>query len=399
MTARIAKAAMRLLAAAAALAMCGSAGAEPRAPFDADVLRSATGIMAFSEVPLPPSSVHAKFRYDTVPVAGGITTFIEGPSHALVQGNITLIVGNDAALVVDTGHFPAVARRVIADIRRLTDKPVKYVAVTHWHMDHYMGNAEFAAAFPGLAIITQDFTAPMMDKYGRRYVNYGAKIDGELKPLRDMLASGKAPDGADIAPDRRQRIETAIAEAEAAKPEFELMRYRGADLSFDSEIDIDLGGRIVRLMHLGRGNTGGDLVAYVPDAGVLITGDILVYPVPFSYGSYLDEWSVVLGKLDRFEATSIVPGHGPVMRDKVYLESVRGLLDAVVAEVTRVWQPGMSGDDVRKVMDLGKPRDAFCHGDKQLEASFKASIETAGVDRVTQRLSGALKPESFDEKD
>jgi len=397
MIARAAK--PHLLASVAALAMCSGASAEPRAPFDGDVLRSATGIMAFSEVPLPPSSVHAKFHYDTVPVAAGITTFVEGPSHALVQGNITLIVGNDAALVVDTGHFPAVARRVIADIRRLTDKPVKYVAVTHWHMDHYMGNAEFAAAFPGLAIITQNFTAPMMDKYGRRYVDYGAKIEGELKPLRDMLASGKAPDGADIAADRRQRIETAIAEAEAAKPEFALMRYRGADLSFENTLDIDLGGRIVKLMHLGRGNTAGDLVAYVPDAKALITGDVLVHPVPFSYGSYLGEWSAVLGKLAELDATVIVPGHGPVMHDKTYLLQVRGLLDAVVAEVTRVWKPGMSGDEVSKVMDLGKQRDAFCHGDKSLEAGFKASIETAGVDRAVQQLEGKMKPESFDEKD
>jgi len=75
------------------------------------------------------------------------------------------------------------------------------------------------------------------------------------------------------------------------------------------------------------------------------------------------------------------------------------LLDAVVAEVTRVWKPGMSGDDVRKVMDLGKERAAFCHGDKALEGSFKASIETAGVDRVVQQLEGKMKPESFDEKD
>jgi hypothetical protein len=86
------------------------------------------------------------------------------------------------------------------------------------------------------------------------------------------------------------------------------------------------------------------------------------------------------------------------MHDKVYLQQVRGLLDAVVAEVTRIWKPGMSGDDVRKAMDLGKQRAAFCHGDKSLEAGFKASIETAGVDRVVQQLEGKLKPESFDEK-
>jgi glyoxylase-like metal-dependent hydrolase (beta-lactamase superfamily II) len=264
-------------------------------------------------------------------------------------------------------------------------------------MDHYMANSEFADAWPGLTIIAQDFTAPMMDKYGARYPHLGPKLEESLKPMRDMLASGKAPDGAEIAPDRRKRIETAIADTEADKAEFEMMRYRGADMTFEKGIDIDLGNRVVKLMHLGRGNTAGDLVAYVPDAHALITGDILVHPVPFSYGSYLTEWSVVLGKLAAIDTEVIVPGHGPVMHDKAYMLQVRELLDGVVAEVKRVWKPGMSADDVRKVMDLSKQRDAFCHGDKSLENSFKASIETAGVDRVTQELEGKMKPESFDE--
>src|SRR5262249_48149374 len=155
--------------------------------------------------------------------------------------------------------------------------------------------------------------------YGGPYVHFGSKIEDNLKPVRDMLASGKSPDGAELTADRRQRYETIIAEVEAAQPEFELMRYRGADLTFENEIDIDLGHRMVKLMHLGRGNTAGDLVAYVPDANVLITGDVLVYPVPYSYGSYLSEWSVVLGKLDRLQTAEIVPGHGPVMHDKLYL--------------------------------------------------------------------------------
>ena len=365
------------------------------------LLLAACGALAAHEASAKPdpATVQKDFHYDTTAVADGVTTFSESTARALVQGNITLIVGDASALVIDTGHFPAVAQRVIADIRRLTDKPVRYVAVTHWHMDHYMGNAEFADAFPGLTIITHSFTASMMDKYGTRYVNYGGKFEEQIKPYRDMLASGKNADGTELAPDRRQRIEATIADVEAVKPEFELMRYRGADLTFENEIDIDLGHRMVKLMHLGRGNTAGDLVAYVPDANVLITGDILVYPVPYSFGSYLTEWSVVLGKLDRLDAKQIVPGHGPVMHDKAYLEQVRGMLDAVVAEVRRVWKPGMSGDDVRKVMDLSKARDAFCHGDKKLESTWKASIETAGVDRVAQELEGKLKPEAFDEKD
>jgi len=394
---------MRALVLALAIALFGASASpalsDPRSPFSDDAIRSTSGIAMFTEVPPPAARVHTAFHYDTVRVAEGITTFIESPAIAMVQGNITLIVGDKAALVIDSGHYPAVALRVIADMRKLTSKPVRYLAITHWHMDHYMANSQFADEFPGLTIIAQNFTAPMMDKYGGRYVNYGTKIEDNLKPLREMLVSGKAPDGTPIAPDRRARIEKAIGEVEAAKPEFGLMRYRGAEVTFENEIDVDLGNRMVRLVHLGRGNTAGDLFAYVPDAKVLITGDILVHPIPFSFGSYLTEWPVVLKKLADFDATTIVPGHGPVMHDKVYLNDVRELLEAVFAEVKRVWKPGTSADDVRKVMDLSAQRDKFCHGDKTLEKSFNASIETSGVDRAVQELEGKLKPESFDEPD
>src|SRR5262249_57393587 len=101
-------------------------------------------------------------------------------------------------------------------------------------------------------------TETMLDKYGPKYTKYGPKIDENLKPAREMIASGKGTDGAPLASDRRERMETVIREAEAARPEFDLMRYRGADLTFDDEIDIDLGHRIVKLLHLGRGNTAGD---------------------------------------------------------------------------------------------------------------------------------------------
>jgi len=342
-------------------------------------------------------AVHQNFHYTTVQVAPGITTFLEDAPHAMVDGNTTLIVGKDAALVIDSGHYPAVARRVIAEIKQLTDKPVRYLAITHWHMDHYMANAEYVEAWPGLSIVAHEFTAGMMDKEGPRYIGYGPKLDKNIADLQAMLDSGKAPDGKDIAPDRRQRIQVVVDELKDGKQEFGLMRYRGADMTFTHGIDIDLGGRTVKLMNLGRGNTAGDLVAWVPDVKVLVTGDTVVHPIPFSYGSYLGEWPAVLQKMADLKPAIVVPGHGPVMHDTAYLEQARALLLAVMAEVKRVWKPGMSGDDVRKAMDISKQRDIFCKHDRTAEANFDNSIGQAGVDRAVQELEGKMKPEGFEE--
>src|SRR5215472_3095739 len=92
--------------------------------------------------------------YETVKLADGIYAFISPePKVPLVTGNSTVIIGKDAVLVVDTGHFPSLTRRQIDDIRRLTDKPVAFVVNTHWHADHNTGNYVYREQFPAVAII------------------------------------------------------------------------------------------------------------------------------------------------------------------------------------------------------------------------------------------------------
>ncbi len=71
-----------------------------------------------------------------------------------MTGNSTVIIGKDAVLVVDSGHFPSLTRRQIDDIRRLTDKPVAFVVNTHWHADHNTGNYIYREQFPAVSIIS-----------------------------------------------------------------------------------------------------------------------------------------------------------------------------------------------------------------------------------------------------
>ena len=78
-----------------------------------------------------------------------------------------------------------------------------------------------------------------------------------------------------------------------------------------------LGQREVQILHLGRGDTGGDTVVYVPDAKVVMAGDVVVYPTPYSFGSWLREWTQTpSGRLKGNSGLrALVPGHGPVLRD------------------------------------------------------------------------------------
>ena len=93
-------------------------------------------------------------QYELVKIAEGTYSFIAPESDSgVVQSNCTVIIGDDSVLVVDTGQFPSLAARMVADIKKLTNKPVRYIVNTHWHFDHLWGNAAFRDAYPGVAII------------------------------------------------------------------------------------------------------------------------------------------------------------------------------------------------------------------------------------------------------
>jgi len=198
---------------------------------------------------------------------------------------------------------------------------------------------------------------------------------------------------------RRVRVEgraflrDAISGYDQSLVECSQARYRGVDLTFDSELQIDLGDRKVRLLHLGRGNTAGDVVAWLPESRILLAGDLVVHPFPFATQSYITEWAAILRKLDAMDPAIIVPGHGPVMHDKQYLEDLASLFESMSSQAHAAWQPGMSADDLRKKVDISTWSAKFSHDDKFIKANFDYMVGQPAIDRLWQELSGQWKPE------
>ena len=106
----------------------------------------------------------------------------------------------------------------------------------------------------------------------------------------------------------------------------------GAPTSFADTLDIDIGNRQVQVKHLGRGNTPGDAIVYLPKEKILVAGDLVVYPIPYTYDGYPAEWIQTLQNLARLDAQTIVPGHGPILHDKTYLYLVGNLLQSAAAQ-------------------------------------------------------------------
>jgi len=222
--------------------------------------------------------------------------------HRVLDLNVTLVLGDERALVVDTHMHDGHARALVAAVREVTRLP--WVVVdTHAHYDHAFGNATFAREQPGLEIWGSEGCRDDLDRFGELQRTLAAQA---------LRKAGRTD------------------EAEAIEDVGILPPNR----TFTADAELDLGGRTVVLHHPGRGHTGHDVVVEVPDAGVTVAGDLVEEGAPPSFGdAYPLEWPPTLDALLPRLPGVVVPGHGDVV-GPAFVASQRDDL-AVVADVAR----------------------------------------------------------------
>ncbi len=216
--------------------------------------------------------------HETVKVADGVYAFITAESNnAIVSGNSVAVVGDDGVLVVDSGNFPSETRKIIEEIRQLTSLPVRYLVHTHWHRDHTDGDSEYRAAFPNVVIISTPYTRRMITDRAMKNLNEEIKMGPDYANyLRKLAQEGKDASGKALTAEEKTYNNDFAESIDEAIAEFKQVKLLLPDQTFDQNLDVHLGKREVQLKFLGRGNTGGDAVIYVPDAKVVMAGDLLV---------------------------------------------------------------------------------------------------------------------------
>src|SRR5262245_58408984 len=155
------------------------------------------------------------FEYQTAKLAEGIYAFIAPESKTpFVSGNSLAVIGSDGVLVVDSTNVPSLARRMIAEIKRLTDKPVRFLVNTHWHPDHLMGNSAYQEAFPDVAIVSTTATRDAADAQLPAYFaqTIGPAGAAMVDTLRSTLAAGKKANGTALTADDREFLELELAD-------------------------------------------------------------------------------------------------------------------------------------------------------------------------------------------
>jgi len=257
------------------------------------------------------------------------------PDH-FSQGNSVVVIGDSGVLVVDSCYLPSSAREDIGQIRQWTNKPVRYLFNTHWHNDHTQGNAVYAEAFPAISIIAQTETAKLI---ALRNPSYLAEYPHRMETFEKEIETGRNPSGVPLTDEEKEDLKNAVAGGRAASEtvsaEFHDLKVKVPDVTFDRELDVNLGNREVQLKFLGRGNTVGDAVVYLPKEKILVAGDLVDSPIPFLYGGFPAEQIVTLKRMEDLEFETLVPGHGDILKGKAFVQQEVQLLEAVVAAMNQ----------------------------------------------------------------
>jgi len=224
--------------------------------------------------------------------------------------NSGVIVGDDCVMVVDAQPTPAAANDLIARVAKVTDKPVKYVLLTHFHAVRVLG----APAYKDAEILASDTTRGLIAERGKQ------DIESEIGRFPRLFGTMETTPG-----------------------------LVWPTVTLSDQMSVWLGRREVRILHIGRGHTAGDVIATVPDAGAVFAGDT--------------DWPATLDQLAEFEASALVPGRGAALTTPAMVAEAIALTRDFIATLY-----GSVSESVAKGRSL---KDAFDFARLAMDPTFK----------------------------
>ena len=211
------------------------------------------------------------------------TSFVQLSDHAwayTAEGdpNTGVIVGDDSVMIIDATANPVMAQKVVAEIRKITDKPIKYVLLTHYHAVRVLGASGFQQHGLQQIIASQD--------------TYGLIVERGQQDMDSGIA-------------RFPRLFQAVESVPG---------LTWPTLTFQGRMTLFMGGLEVQIMQLGAGHTKGDTIAWLPKDKVLFSGDLVEADAACYTGdAHLAEWPQTLRNLRALPAEKLVPGRGPAL--------------------------------------------------------------------------------------
>ena len=241
--------------------------------------------------------------------------------------NTGIIIGDNEVLVADTQATPAMAADVIRRIREVTDKPIKYVVLTHYHAVRVLG----ATAYNAEQILASQDTYDL------------------------IVERGEADKASEIGrfPRLFQNVESVPA------------GMTWPTMTFTGKMTLWLGSLEVQLLQLGRGHTKGDTVVWLPKEKVMLSGDLVEFDAtPYAGDAYFKDWPQTLDNIAALKPQALVPGRGPALIGEAQVKAGLDCTRSFVSDVyNSVKDAAVAGKDLRAVYQetMAKLKPSYGH--------------------------------------
>lgn len=229
--------------------------------------------------------------------------------------NTGIIIGDDAVMVIDTQATPVMAQDVIRRIREVTDKPIKYVLLSHYHAVRVLG----ASAYGAEHIIASEDTRDLIVERGQ------FDKDSEIGRFPRLFQNVESvPDG-----------------------------LTWPTMTFNKKMTLWLGSVEVQILQLGRGHTKGDTVAWLPQEKILFSGDLVEFDAtPYAGDAYFQDWPQTLDNLAALKPEKLVPGRGAALQTPEQVQAGLAGTRAFISDLYEsVKASAAQGEDLRKVYE------------------------------------------------
>ena len=238
--------------------------------------------------------------------------------------NSGVIIGDNAVMVIDTTATPVMAQQLIAHIRSVTDLPIKYVVLSHYHAVRVLGASAFTAA-GATEILASRATRELIVERGE------ADMKSEIERFPRLFAGAESIPG-----------------------------LTWPTMVFDRELTLYLGALEVKLMHLGAGHTRGDTIAWIPSQRICFSGDLVEYNAGVYTGdAHLQDWPATLDRLVALQPEKLVPGRGPALESPQEVAQGIAYTRRWITDLYETTRAGVAAgkslkqvfEDTRRVMD------------------------------------------------
>ncbi|WP_462387743.1 MBL fold metallo-hydrolase [Acidovorax sp. Q11] len=229
--------------------------------------------------------------------------------------NTGIIIGDDAVMVIDTQATPVMAQDVIRRIREVTDKPIKYVLLSHYHAVRVLG----ASAYGAQHIIASEDTRDLIVERGQ------FDKDSEIGRFPRLFQNVESvPDG-----------------------------LTWPTMTFNKKMTLWLGKLEVQILQLGRGHTKGDTVAWLPQEKILFSGDLVEFDAtPYAGDAYFQDWPQTLDNIAALKPEKLVPGRGAALQTPEQVQAGLAGTRAFISDLYEsVKASAAKGEDLRKVYE------------------------------------------------